>query len=101
VRDDHPPRTACHLLLPALVAVFLLMPLIAVIPVSFTPTRYLSVPDGEWSLRHYQALIDNPAWGGAWPVDRHRCGQSVLATSLGTGFQPWHLDVAATLCRGC
>jgi putative spermidine/putrescine transport system permease protein len=32
-----------------MVAVFLLMPLIAVIPVSFTPNRYLSVPDGEWS----------------------------------------------------
>ena len=46
----------------ALVAVFLLMPLIAVIPVSFTTNRYLSLPDGEWSWRHYQALIENPAW---------------------------------------
>ncbi len=46
----------------ALIAVFLLMPLIAVIPVSFTPNRYLSLPDGDWSLRHYHALLDNPAW---------------------------------------
>ncbi|OJF95598.1 ABC transporter permease [Pararhizobium antarcticum] len=44
------------------VAVFLLLPLIAVIPVSFTPARFLSMPTGIWSLRHYQALIDNPAW---------------------------------------
>jgi len=46
----------------ALIAVFLLMPLVAVIPVSFTPNRYLSLPDGAWSLRHYRALVDNPAW---------------------------------------
>ena len=48
--------------LASIVAVFLLMPLIAVIPVSFTPNRYLSLPDGQWSLRHYQSLLENPAW---------------------------------------
>ena len=32
-----------------LVALFLLMPLIAVVPVSFTPKRFLSMPDGNWS----------------------------------------------------
>ncbi|MDS9469311.1 ABC transporter permease [Paracoccus sp. MBLB3053] len=46
----------------ALVSVFLLMPLLAVIPVSFTPKRFLSLPDGEWSFRHYQALIEDPGW---------------------------------------
>lgn len=46
----------------ALIALFLLMPLISVVPVSFTPNRYLSLPDGEWSLRHYRALLENPAW---------------------------------------
>ena len=49
-------------ILAALVAVFLLMPLIAVVPVSFTPSRNLSVSGDEWSLRHYRALIENPAW---------------------------------------
>ncbi|MFT4148789.1 MAG: ABC transporter permease [Paracoccaceae bacterium] len=73
--------------LAALVAVFLLMPLIAVIPVSFTPTRYLSVPDGEWSLRHYQALIDNPAWGqGVWLSIRIGLLASIVATVLATAF---------------
>ncbi|WP_109464188.1 ABC transporter permease [Albibacillus kandeliae] len=48
--------------LAALVGVFLLMPLVAVIPVSFTSKRFLSVPSGEWSLRHYRALVDNPEW---------------------------------------
>ncbi|MBU2959244.1 ABC transporter permease [Citreicella sp. C3M06] len=49
-------------LLTALVALFLLMPLIAVVPVSFTSRRYLSLPDGNYSLRHYAALIEDPAW---------------------------------------
>ncbi|MDQ2632373.1 MAG: ABC transporter permease [Pseudomonadota bacterium] len=46
----------------ALVAVFLLMPLLAVVPVSFTPSRMLAMPSGELSLRHYRALIEEPKW---------------------------------------
>lgn len=73
--------------LAALIAVFLLMPLIAVIPVSFTPTRYLSVPDAEWSLRHYRALIDNPIWGqGVWLSIRIGLVASLVATTLATAF---------------
>lgn len=73
--------------LAALIAVFLLMPLIAVIPVSFTPTRYLAVPDAEWSLRHYRALIDNPVWGqGVWLSIRIGLVASLVATTLATAF---------------
>jgi putative spermidine/putrescine transport system permease protein len=73
--------------LAALVAVFLLMPLIAVIPVSFTPTRYLSVPDGELSLRHYRALIENPAWAsGALLSIRIGIVASLVATGLALLF---------------
>jgi putative spermidine/putrescine transport system permease protein len=43
-------------------AVFLLLPLRAVFPVSFTPKRYLSMPSGDWSLRHYEALLSEPQW---------------------------------------
>ncbi|MFN3824822.1 MAG: ABC transporter permease [Pseudorhodobacter sp.] len=73
--------------LAALVAVFLLMPLVAVIPVSFTPNRYLSLPDGEWSLRHYQTLLNNPAWAnGAWLSIRIGLLSSVIATGLALLF---------------
>lgn len=73
--------------LAALIAVFLLMPLISVIPVSFTPNRYLSVPEGEWSLRHYQALIENPIWAqGFWLSIRVGVVASALATALATAF---------------
>ncbi|MDR6757003.1 putative spermidine/putrescine transport system permease protein [Mycoplana sp. BE70] len=45
-----------------LVAVFLLMPLLAVVPVSLTPSRMLSMPTGGLSLRHYRTLIEDPRW---------------------------------------
>ncbi|WP_272001781.1 ABC transporter permease [Roseovarius sp. ZX-A-9] len=45
-----------------LTGLFMLFPLIAVIPVSFTPKRFLSMPQGEWSLRHYKALFSDEVW---------------------------------------
>ena len=45
-----------------IVAIFLLMPLLAVVPVSLTPSRMLSMPTGALSLRHYQTLIEDPRW---------------------------------------
>ena len=71
----------------AVVAVFLLLPLLAVIPVSFTPQRYLSLPDGEWSLRHYHTLIDDPKWLAAtWLSVRIGLASAALATGLGLLF---------------
>ncbi len=69
------------------VALFLLMPLIAVVPVSFTPARFLSMPSGNLSLRHYQALIDNPSWGQSILLSL-RIGvlSSAIATALATLF---------------
>lgn len=79
------------------VAVFLLIPLIAVVPISFTPARFLSMPSGQWSLRHYQALVDDPAWLQAtWLSIRIALMSSVFATSLALAFslgiwmfRPW------------
>ncbi len=69
------------------VAVFLMMPLLAVVPVSFTPKRFLSIPTDEWSLRHYWALIENPAWiNGIWLSVRIGLISAVLATSMGLFF---------------
>ncbi len=71
----------------ALTAVFLLMPLLAVIPVSFTPKRYLSLPKGEWSLRHYEALWDKPEWGDSVLLSLQiGVTAAVLATLLATAF---------------
>jgi putative spermidine/putrescine transport system permease protein len=45
-----------------LAILFLTLPFVVVFPVSLTPNRYLSLPDGQWSLRHYATLIDDPTW---------------------------------------
>lgn len=50
------------LFLAVIVALFLLMPLLAVVPVSFTPGRMLAMPGWNLSLRHYQSLINDPKW---------------------------------------
>jgi len=85
MKADRPGPVAVALA--ALVAVFLLLPLVAVIPVSFTPTRYLSVPAGEWSLRHYETLVTNPAWGrGVWLSIRIGLLSATVATALALLF---------------
>ncbi|MDX3926176.1 MAG: ABC transporter permease [Shinella sp.] len=79
------------------VAVFLLLPLIAVVPVSFTPARFLSMPTDVWSLRHYQALLDNPAWlNSIWLSLRIGMLSAVITTTLALAFslglwmfRPW------------
>lgn len=79
------------------VALFLLLPLIAVVPVSFTPARFLSMPTNVWSLRHYQALLDDPAWlDSIWLSLRIGILSSVIATLLALAFslgiwmfRPW------------
>lgn len=87
------------LLLTALIVVFLLAPLIAVVPISFTPSNYLSLPSGELSLRHYQALIAVPAWGESILLSLlvGVCASAVattLATLFGLGI--WFLQPRLT-----
>ena len=75
------------ILLCCLVAVFLLMPLIAVIPVSFTPKRFLSLPGDEWSWRHYQSLLTEPEWRQSFLLSlRVGVAASALATVLALAF---------------
>lgn len=54
--------------------VFLIVPILVVFPISFTPERYLSFPDGTWSLRHYREVLG----GGPW--------LDAIVTSLVVGF---------------
>jgi putative spermidine/putrescine transport system permease protein len=54
---------AVALFLAGLVAAFLLAPLVAVVPISLTPARFLTMPTGELSFTHYRELISDPDWG--------------------------------------
>lgn len=62
---------------------FLIAPVFVVVPVSLTPTSYLSFPTEGLSLRHYAELATNPDWYRSF-------GQSmaiaVLATALATAI---------------
>lgn len=74
-------------ILAILVAVFLMLPLLAVVPVSLTPKRFLSIPTDELSLRHYRALIENPVWlTGIWLSVRIGLLSATIATVLGLSF---------------
>ncbi|MEX1235531.1 MAG: ABC transporter permease [Roseovarius sp.] len=73
--------------LAVLVGIFMLMPLLSVIPVSFTPKRFLSVPEGELSLRHYRTLVEDREWiEGIWLSLRVGLLSACFATALGTLF---------------
>ena len=78
---------AAALILAGLVAVFLLMPLLAIVPISFTPARFLSMPHGTLSLVHYRELFDNPDWGRSILLSlRIGVATSVIATALALTF---------------
>lgn len=82
---QRPSRIA--LLFAGLVAAFLLAPLLAVVPISFTPARFLTMPHGQLSLIHYRELIDNPDWLRSILLSlRIGVVSSALATALGLAF---------------
>jgi putative spermidine/putrescine transport system permease protein len=85
VKRDRPGGAALAAAL--VVAIFLLLPLLAVVPISFTPARFLSMPRGSWSLVHYRELVENPDWGASVLLSL-RIGvlSSLLATLLATSF---------------
>ncbi|HXG28917.1 MAG TPA: ABC transporter permease [Nevskiales bacterium] len=49
----------------ALVLSFLILPVLVIIPMSFSDTRFLTFPPPTYSLRWYEAFIGNPAWMAA------------------------------------
>lgn len=78
------PTSALVLTLGWLVVGFLLAPMLITFPVSLTATRYLSMPEGALSLRHYATLIHDPAWRSAiWDSVVIALGAMVLAVGFG------------------
>ncbi|MHC4067708.1 MAG: ABC transporter permease, partial [Planctomycetota bacterium] len=70
---------------------FLVVPILVVVPVSFTSKRYLSWPGTDWSLRHYEILVGEGGWldsiGDSMIVAT--CA-TILALTLGTLFAVGH-----------
>ena len=55
-------RWSSRLLL-AVVAVFMLAPLLVVVLVSFSSSSVFNLPTGNWSLRWYAAMLDKEGLG--------------------------------------
>lgn len=70
-----------------LVVAFLVLPLIAIVPMSFSDTRFLSMPHNGLSMLHYQRLLADPAWRDSF---LHSIGIALpaacLAVLLGLAF---------------
>lgn len=69
----------------ALVFLFLMAPLLIVFPISLSSSSYLQFPPPGWSLRWYQAYLNDPIWIEAtWRSVKVGLVTMVLATVLGT-----------------
>jgi putative spermidine/putrescine transport system permease protein len=68
----------------ALVLLYLILPILIIVPMSFSSTRFLTFPPPSLSLRWYQEYIGNPAWMQATRVTATAALLTVLiATPLG------------------
>lgn len=66
------------------VLLFLLLPTLVAVPVSVTPYRYISLPDGRISLDHYVELFGDPIWQSAF-VQSLGIGAAVTVLSVTLG----------------
>lgn len=85
------------------VLMFLILPILVVIPVSLTDTHYISLPRDGLSLQHYANFFTSAEWLGAtWHSMAIGLAVATLATGLGTAFAIgcWFLsDRASTMAR--
>jgi putative spermidine/putrescine transport system permease protein len=69
----------------ALVLLFLMLPTLIVIPMSFSESQYLEFPPREWSLRWYRNYFGSVSWMQATATSfKAAILTMVLATTLGT-----------------
>jgi len=69
----------------AAVFLFLMLPLFIVFPISFSSASYLQFPPPGYSLRWYQAYVDDPVWLAATVRSlKIAASTTVLAAVLGT-----------------
>ncbi|WP_437359165.1 ABC transporter permease [Inquilinus limosus] len=69
----------------ALVLIWLVVPILIVVPMSFSGARFLSFPPPSWSLRWYDSYLGNAAWMQATRVSLIvAVASAAVATVLGT-----------------
>lgn len=69
----------------ALVFAFLVLPILAVVPLSLNPGSFLVFPEGSLSLRWYRALVESPQWTHSFANSlKIAVATTLIATPLGT-----------------
>jgi putative spermidine/putrescine transport system permease protein len=69
----------------ALILAWLIIPIVIIVPMSFSGARFLSFPPPSWSLRWYQSYLGSAAWMQATRVSLVvSVSSAILATILGT-----------------
>jgi putative spermidine/putrescine transport system permease protein len=69
----------------ALVLLFLVLPVLVVVPLSFSDSLYLDFPPRGFSLQWYERLLGSEEWTGAlWTSLRVGVLATLIATALGT-----------------
>jgi putative spermidine/putrescine transport system permease protein len=67
------------------VLLFLVLPTLIVIPMSFSASQFLEFPPQHWSLRWYDAYLASPAWMAATATSlKVSALTAIVATTLGT-----------------
>lgn len=67
------------------IVLFLLFPLIFLVPLSLNESEILSFPPQRWSLRWYQALFTDPSWSGSlWLSLKVAVMVTVVSVVIGT-----------------
>lgn len=69
----------------ALVFAFLVLPILAVVPLSLNPGSFLVFPEGGLSLRWYRTLVESPQWTHSFANSlKIAIATTLIATPLGT-----------------
>lgn len=92
--------------LAALILLFLVLPVLIVVPMSFSGSRFLDFPPQRWSLRWYERFFTSPDWYGSLLTSlKLAAAVMLIATPLGTaaayalnaGRHPWLRHAHTTL----
>ncbi|QWK81732.1 ABC transporter permease [Ochrobactrum sp. BTU1] len=68
-----------------MVLVWLVLPILIIVPMSFSGTRFLAFPPPSWSFRWYESYLTSTAWMQATKVSLIvALGSALLSTIIGT-----------------
>ena len=77
-----------------LIVLFLVLPVLVVVPMSFSGSRFLDFPPKQWSLRWYERFFTSPDWYGSLLTSLKAAAcVTLIATPLGTAAA-WALDAS-------